>query len=54
MEKLLVLTGLNYENKARLYEEAKLSLKKFVGENISTEKPVNAYLKPEIYTNKLV
>ena len=38
MEKLLVLTGLNYENKARLYEEAKLSLKKFVGENISTEK----------------
>ena len=31
-EKLLVLTGMNYENKKTLYEEAKKSLKKFKGE----------------------
>lgn len=31
-EKMLVLTGMNYENKATLYEEAKCSLKKFKGE----------------------
>ena len=30
-EKLLVLTGMNYENKTTLYEEAKKSLKKFKG-----------------------
>ena len=30
-EKLLVLTGMNYENKIILYEEAKKSLKKFKG-----------------------
>ena len=30
-EKLLVLTGMNYENKITLYEEAKKSLKKFKG-----------------------
>ena len=28
-EKLLVLTGMNYEQKSTLYEEAKSSLKKF-------------------------
>ncbi|CAG2239162.1 unnamed protein product [Mytilus edulis] len=31
-EKMLVLTGMNYENKMTLYEEAKRSLKKFKGE----------------------
>lgn len=31
-EKMLVLTGMNYENKATLYEEAKKALKKFKGE----------------------
>ncbi|CAC5360727.1 unnamed protein product [Mytilus coruscus] len=31
-EKMLVLTGMNYENKLTLYEEAKCSLKKFKGE----------------------
>ena len=30
-EKLLVLTGMNYENKSSLYEETKKSLKKFKG-----------------------
>ena len=32
-EKLLVLTGMNYDNKETLYEEAKKSLKKFKGSN---------------------
>ena len=32
-EKLLVLTGMNYENKKTLYEEAKKSLKKFKGDS---------------------
>lgn len=31
-QKMLVLTGMNYENKATLYEEAKKPLKKFMGE----------------------
>ncbi|CAC5412668.1 unnamed protein product [Mytilus coruscus] len=31
-KKMLVLTGMNYENKLTLYEEAKRSLKKFKGE----------------------
>ena len=30
-EKMLVLTGTNFENKLTLYEEAKASLKKFKG-----------------------
>ncbi|KAL5015623.1 hypothetical protein ScPMuIL_007293, partial [Solemya velum] len=38
-EKMLVLTGMNYENKNTLYEEAKKSLKKFKAEdsNMSME-----------------
>ena len=32
-ERLLVLTGMNYEQKSTLYEEAKSSLKKFKGDN---------------------
>lgn len=35
-EKLLVLTGMNYENKITLYEEAKKSLKKFKGDSDSS------------------
>ena len=30
-ENMLVLTGMNYDNKDTLYEEAKRSLKKFKG-----------------------
>ena len=38
-ERLLVLTGMNYENKSTLYEEAKASLKKFKGdESVQKEK----------------
>ena len=32
VEKMLVLTGMNFNNKDSLYEEAKRSLKKFVGD----------------------
>ena len=35
-EKLLVLTGMNYENRKTLYEEAKKSLKKFKGNDIGS------------------
>ena len=35
-EKLLVLTGMNYDNKKKLYEEAKKSLKKFKGDTESS------------------
>ena len=35
-EKLLVLTGMNYDNKKTLYEEAKKSLKKFKGDTESS------------------
>lgn len=35
-QKMLVLTGMNYENKATLYEEAKKPLKKFMGEGCHT------------------
>ena len=38
-ERLLVLTGMHYENKSTLYEEAKASLKKFKGdESVQKEK----------------
>ena len=33
-EKLLVLTGMNFDNKKYLYEEAKSSLKKFKGDDV--------------------
>lgn len=35
-EKLLVLTGMNYDNRETLYEEAKMSLKKFKGNDIES------------------
>ena len=35
-EHLLVLTGLNYTDKATLFEQAKKSLKKFKGDQLST------------------
>ena len=34
-ERLLVLTGMDYKNKKELYEQAKLSLKKFKGDQVS-------------------
>ena len=37
-EKLLVLTGMNYGNRKTFYEEAKMSLKKFKGDQLSSEK----------------
>ena len=37
-EKMLVLTGMNYENKPTLYDEAKRSLKKFKGEMCDSDK----------------
>ena len=40
-EKLLVLTGMNYGNRKTLYEEAKMSLKKFKGDHLSSEKQVS-------------
>ena len=43
-EKLLVLTVVNYRNKGTLYEEAKTSLKKFIGDMTKR----NSSLKPEI------
>ena len=36
-EKLLVSTGMNYGNRKALYEEAKMSLKKFKGDHLSSE-----------------
>ena len=35
-EKLLVLTGMDYGNRATLYDQAKKSLTKFKGDNVST------------------
>ena len=40
-EKLLVLTGMNYGNRKTLYEKAKMSLKKFKGDHLSSEKQVS-------------
>ena len=34
---MLILTGMNFENKATLYEEAKKSLKKFMGDGGHTQ-----------------
>lgn len=48
-EKMIVLTGMNFENKETLYEEAKKSLKKFKGEACegnSTSTPVSIKLEP--------
>ena len=46
-EKLLVLTGMNYDNKKTLYEEAKKSLKKFKGnENESLNNHASIKLEP--------
>ena len=46
-EKLLVLTGMNFENKAYLYEEAKSSLKKFKGDAIHARDNENVNIKLE-------
>ena len=48
-EKLLVLTGMNYDNKGTLYEEAKKSLKKFKGgDSISS---ASVKLEPAYFTD---
>ena len=46
-EKLLVLTGMNFDNKAYLYEEAKSSLKKFKGDAIHARDNENVNIKLE-------
>ena len=46
-EKLLVLTGMNFDNKAYLYEEAKASLKKFKGDAIHARDNENVNIKLE-------
>ena len=46
-EKLLVLTGMNFDNKAYLYEEAKSSLKKFKGDSIHARDNENVNIKLE-------
>ena len=45
-ERLLVLTGMNYENKSTLYEEAKASLKKFKGDESVQKKKSSIKLEP--------
>ena len=46
-EKLLVLTGMNYENKATLYEEAKKSLQKFKGDITEGQRGSSSAIKLE-------
>ena len=46
-EKLLVLTGMNFNNKAYLYEEAKSSLKKFKGDDVHARGNENVSIKLE-------
>ena len=46
-EKLLVLTGMNYENRTSLYEEAVKSLKKFKGDNSIGSTIVRSEMKLE-------
>ena len=45
-EKLLVLTGMNFDNKASLYEEAKSSLKKFKGDDCRVNEKLSIKLEP--------
>ena len=45
-EKLLVLTGMNFDNKASLYEEAKASLKKFKGDDCRVNEKLSIKLEP--------
>ena len=46
-EKLLVLTGMNFNKKAYLYEEAKSSLKKFKGDDVHARGNKNVSVKIE-------
>ena len=46
-EKLLVLTGMNFDNKRFLYEEAKSSLKKFKGDDVHPRGNENVSIKLE-------
>ena len=46
-EKLLVLTGMSFDNKRYLYEEAKSSLKKFKGDDVHPRGNENVSIKLE-------
>ena len=46
-EKQLVLTGMNYEHKETLYEEAKKSLKKFKGDVTESQRGSSLAIKLE-------
>ena len=46
-EKLLVLTGMNFDNKRYLYKEAKSSLKKFKGDDVHPRGNENVSIKLE-------
>ena len=46
-QKLLVLTGMDYSSKSTLYEQAKKSLKKFLGEQLSASSNTNVAVKLE-------
>ena len=46
-EKMLVLTEMNYANKATLYEEAKKSLQKFKGDITEGSASLNSHVKLE-------
>ena len=45
-ERLLVLTGMNYDNKSTLYDEAKVSLKKFKGDESVQKDKSSIKLEP--------
>ena len=45
-EKVLVLTGMNFDNKASLYEEAKASLKMFKGDDCRVNEKLSIKLEP--------
>ena len=46
-ERMIVLTGMNFENRATLYDEAKKSLKKFKGETCGNAHTTSASIKLE-------
>ena len=48
-EKMLVLTGINHENRKTLFEEAKQSLKKFKGNRIHEKEKT---IKPALFAEK--
>ena len=51
-ERILVLTGMNYEQKSTLYEEAKSSLKKFKGDDGGQKEKSAIKLEPAYLAKK--